>query len=109
MSIVGIHDNYILPHFFENVKSFLKKSAGGRRSGRGWRVVPWCGIMVSGSVAEWLKAHDSKSCKCNSFGGSNPLASAIRNAILVFFLSRWPIRPASKEENTNLTSLKDYI
>ena len=27
-------------------------------------------------MAEWLKAHDSKSCKGNTFGGSNPLASA---------------------------------
>ena len=27
-------------------------------------------------MAEWLKAHDSKSCKQQCFGGSNPLASA---------------------------------
>ena len=36
-----------------------------------------CDKIVGGSVAEWLKAHDSKSCKGNTFGGSNPLASAI--------------------------------
>ena len=30
-----------------------------------------------GSVAEWLKAHDSKSCGPKGLGGSNPLASAI--------------------------------
>ena len=30
-----------------------------------------------GSVAEWLKAHDSKSCMQQCIGGSNPLASAI--------------------------------
>ena len=30
-----------------------------------------------GSVAEWLKAHDSKSCGQQCLGGSNPLASAI--------------------------------
>ena len=30
----------------------------------------------SGSVAEWLKAHDSKSCGQQCLGGSNPLASA---------------------------------
>ena len=30
----------------------------------------------SGSVAEWLKAHDSKSCMGKTIGGSNPLASA---------------------------------
>ena len=30
-----------------------------------------------GSVAEWLKAHDSKSCGQKCLGGSNPLASAI--------------------------------
>ena len=35
------------------------------------------GIMRSGSVAEWLKAHDSKSCGQKCLGGSNPLASAI--------------------------------
>ena len=33
-------------------------------------------IMYSGSVAEWLKAHDSKSCGQKCLGGSNPLASA---------------------------------
>ena len=27
-------------------------------------------------MAEWLKAHDSKSCGLQSLGGSNPLASA---------------------------------
>ena len=27
-------------------------------------------------MAEWLKAHDSKSCKRQRFGGSNPLSSA---------------------------------
>ena len=32
--------------------------------------------MIGGSVAEWLKAHDSKSCGLKSLGGSNPLASA---------------------------------
>ena len=32
--------------------------------------------MRSGSVAEWLKAHDSKSCGQQCLGGSNPLASA---------------------------------
>lgn len=30
-----------------------------------------------GSVAEWLKAHDSKSCGQQCLGGSNPLASAM--------------------------------
>lgn len=33
-------------------------------------------IIRSGSVAEWLKAHDSKSCGPKGLGGSNPLASA---------------------------------
>ena len=33
--------------------------------------------MTGGSVAEWLKAHDSKSCRrFKRLGGSNPLASA---------------------------------
>ena len=27
-------------------------------------------------MAEWLKAHDSKSCRQQCLGGSNPLASA---------------------------------
>ena len=43
----------------------------GRRLFRGI-----CGRMGGGSVAEWLKAHDSKSCSGNTDGGSNPLASA---------------------------------
>ena len=34
-------------------------------------------IIIYGSVAEWLKAHDSKSCGQKCLGGSNPLASAI--------------------------------
>ena len=35
------------------------------------------GIIIDGSVAEWLKAHDSKSCgRVDRLGGSNPLASA---------------------------------
>ena len=33
--------------------------------------------IMSGRVAEWLKAHDSKSCGLvDSLGGSNPLSSA---------------------------------
>ena len=36
------------------------------------------GIIIDGSVAEWLKAHDSKSCgRVNRLEGSNPFASAI--------------------------------
>ena len=35
-----------------------------------------CGKIIGGSVAEWLKAHDSKSCGQQCLGGSNPLASA---------------------------------
>ncbi len=31
-------------------------------------------------MAEWLKAHDSKSCGQKCLGGSNPLASAKRMA-----------------------------
>ena len=35
------------------------------------------GIISGGSVAEWLKAHDSKSCgRVNRLEGSNPFASA---------------------------------
>ena len=30
-------------------------------------------------MAEWLKAHDSKSCGQQCLGGSNPLASARKN------------------------------
>ena len=36
----------------------------------------FCATMIRGSVAEWLKAHDSKSCGQQCLGGSNPLASA---------------------------------
>ena len=35
-----------------------------------------CDKIDGGSVAEWLKAHDSKSCGQQCLGGSNPLASA---------------------------------
>ena len=34
------------------------------------------GRMRSGRVAEWLKAHDSKSCGLQSLAGSNPVSSA---------------------------------
>ena len=43
--------------------------------------------MFDGRVAEWLKAHDSKSCDgVNPFGGSNPLSSAILTASCRFFV-----------------------
>ena len=58
-------------------------------------------------MAEWLKAHDSKSCGQKCLGGSNPLASArIKSFILAVFLVRSPIRCASLEETTNLS---DFI
>ena len=42
--------------------------------------------MGNGSVAEWLKAHDSKSCGQKCLGGSNPLASAkMRQPVGLFF------------------------
>ncbi len=34
-------------------------------------------------MAEWLKAHDSKSCGQKCLGGSNPLASARRRIIKI--------------------------
>ena len=39
-------------------------------------------------MAEWLKAHDSKSCGLKGLGGSNPLASAIKikKAFRSFFI-----------------------
>ncbi len=40
-------------------------------------------IIRSGSVAEWLKAHDSKSCGQKCLGGSNPLASARKRIIKI--------------------------
>ena len=41
-------------------------------------------------MAEWLKAHDSKSCGQQCLGGSNPLASArkkewLERVIFLFF------------------------
>ena len=36
-------------------------------------------MVFDGDVAEWLKAHDSKSCMGNTIGGSNPSISAKRN------------------------------
>lgn len=42
--------------------------------------------MKNGSVAEWLKAHDSKSCGQKCLGGSNPLASAkMKQPVGLFF------------------------
>ena len=43
---------------------------------------------MQGEVAEWLKAHDSKSCGLKGLGGSNPLASAIKikKAFRSFFI-----------------------
>ena len=44
--------------------------------------------IIRGSVAEWLKAHDSKSCGQKCLGGSNPLASARikKTTLVVVFL-----------------------
>ena len=54
-------------------------------------------------MAEWLKAHDSKSCGQKCLGGSNPLASArIQSPILAVFLVRSIVNRASLEETTNL-------
>ena len=41
-----------------------------------WHFFGFYAKIRNGSVAEWLKAHDSKSCGLQSLGGSNPLASA---------------------------------
>ena len=46
-----------------------------------------CDRMGGGSVAEWLKAHDSKSCGQKCLGGSNPLASARINRLSWQFFS----------------------
>ena len=48
-------------------------------------------------MAEWLKAHDSKSCGLKGLGGSNPLASAMnvgtkKRLHRVFFLFKLKIR-----------------
>ena len=54
--------------------------------------------MFDGSVAEWLKAHDSKSCGQQCLGGSNPLASATKGCqfgILVPFLGTPVLRGVS--------------
>ena len=47
-----------------------------------------CGRIIGGSVAEWLKAHDSKSCGQQCLGGSNPLASAMN---FVHATDRWSV------------------
>ena len=66
------------------------------------------GIIIDGSVAEWLKAHDSKSCgRVNRLEGSNPFASATTNAILAFFRARSINNSTSHEENTNLAPVDD--
>ena len=45
----------------------------------------------------------------NSLAGSNPVPSAIRNAILAFFYDRSINNSASHKENTNLTFLKFLV
>ena len=59
-----------------------------------------------GSVAEWLKAHDSKSCGPKGLGGSNPLASAILWLRFgVIFLSSIPLmRTHCPHSSTSLDS-----
>ncbi len=55
-------------------------------------------------MAEWLKAHDSKSCGQKCLGGSNPLASAISKIykhICVF----WKCMEASREILENFPSI----
>ena len=43
-----------------------------------WYFLQFYARINGGRVAEWLKAHDSKSCDgVDPFGGSNPLSSAI--------------------------------
>ncbi len=46
-------------------------------------------------MAEWLKAHDSKSCGQQCLGGSNPLASAItkRSPLGLVFVMLGGIQP----------------
>ena len=45
------------------------------------------GIIIDGSVAEWLKAHDSKSCgRVDRLGSSNLPASASIFASSAFFV-----------------------
>lgn len=60
-------------------------------------------IISGGSVAEWLKAHDSKSCgRVNRLGGSNPLASAKKTkeeSLLSYFVFE-----GSRKDNNPLAS-----
>ena len=62
----------------------------------------FCDRMVCGSVAEWLKAHDSKSCGQQCLGGSNPLASAMN---FVHVTDRWSVF-SSKSVSSNFASQK---
>ena len=57
-------------------------------------------------MAEWLKAHDSKSCDgVNPFGGSNPLSSAILTASCRFFVLARRL-DALRTKKTAIYSLK---
>ena len=40
-------------------------------------------VMLWRDGRVWLKAHDWKSCWCNSLAGSNPVLSATRKAALI--------------------------
>lgn len=63
----------------------------------------FCDRMVCGSVAEWLKAHDSKSCGQQCLGGSNPLASAMNE---IHELSQRGSIFSSKSVSSNFASQK---
>ena len=57
-------------------------------------------------MAEWLKAHDSKSCGPKGLGGSNPLASAInvgieKDSIESFYLFKLKLK---KEDSRSSAS-----
>ena len=54
-------------------------------------------------MAEWLKAHDSKSCGQQCLGGSNPLASArIKKTTLVVVFLIFCERTRASEKTTPL-------
>ena len=58
-------------------------------------------------MAEWLKAHDSKSCGQQCLGGSNPLASATikSNRKVVFFIVRREDESLGSSNTRSLASI----
>ena len=75
-----------------------------------WYFPKKCARIRNGRVAEWLKAHDSKSCDgVDPFGGSNPLSSAKAPVGLFFSDSDLAVRILSLPPNYKAGPVGSYF